>query len=135
MAQADFTRIARKMNRVADEMGLAMGSGLRVIGETIMADVKASRPGHGVPVDTGALRSTGRVTGPEGVRKAVVRLSFGGPAAPYAVKQHELDYRHTIGEKRYLVRGVERYPQTGIRAGREALKANARAALRKVARS
>lgn len=135
MAAADFTRAAAKVSRLADEMGLAAGSGLRVIGEVIMTDVKASRPGRGVPVDTGALRSTGRVTGPYGIRHAVVRLSFGGAAAPYAVRQHEMEYRHTVGERRYLVRGVERYARGGIKVGRKALRENMNAALRRVARS
>jgi hypothetical protein len=77
-----------------------------------MLDVKASRPGEGVPVDTGALRSTGRVEGP---KNDEVELSFGGAAAPYALKVHEEDpeRRHTVGEHRYLVRGMDRWRQNG----------------------
>lgn len=79
-----------------------------------MTDVRASRPGHGVPVDEGTLRSTGRVTGPVANR---VRLSFGGAAAPYAVIQHEdLELSHRVGEPRYLVRGLQRFRPDGSAA-------------------
>lgn len=106
-----FKESAHKIEVMARVGGDSFVSGLRVIGEEIMTDVKASRPGAGVPVDEGALRASGRVTGPE-VRgsRAVVTLAFGGSAAPYALRQHEeLQYRHTVGEARYLVRGAERW--------------------------
>ncbi len=96
-----------------------------------MTDVKASTPGHGVPRDEGILAGTGKVTGPSG---GVVTLRFGGPAAPYAVVQHEnLDFRHTVGEARYLVRGLERW-QPGGKSSIRALKRNAKAGLAAVAR-
>lgn len=52
-----------------------------------------------VPVDTGALRSSGHVTlpnqGPDGVE---VTIGYGGAAAPYAVYVHErLDLNHPNG--------------------------------------
>lgn len=103
---------ARKIEALARAGGEEAVSGLRVIGEEIMTDVKASRPGAGVPKDTGNLAASGRVTGPD--RRGAVRLSFGGAAAPYALRQHEeLTYRHTLGEARYLVRGLERWMQGG----------------------
>ena len=89
-----------------------------------MLDVKASSPGHGVPVDTGVLRGSGIVTGPD--PSGAVALTFGGAAAPYAIRQHEeLGYRHTVGEARYLIRGVQRWEAGG----------NARRSLAKIARS
>ena len=128
----DFGAIARRIQKLGEQAGVEVGSGLRVIGEVIMTDVKASREGHGVPVDTGALRSTGRVTGPTGVRNPSVLLSFGGAAAPYALRQHEnLFYRHTVGEARYLVRGVERFQADGADAANRALEANIAQALKK----
>jgi hypothetical protein len=103
---------ARKIEALARAGGDEVRSGLRVIGETIMTDVRASRPGAGVPKDTGNLAASGRVTGPD--RRGAVRLSFGGAAAPYALRQHEeLTYRHTLGEARYLVRGLERWMRGG----------------------
>jgi hypothetical protein len=104
----NLKQAVRKIEIMARAGGEENVSGLRVVGETIMTDVKAARPGAGVPVDTGALRSSGRVTGPS--HNGVVTLSFGGAAAPYALRQHEdLAYRHKLGEARYLVRGLERW--------------------------
>jgi len=89
-------------------------SGLRQIGEEIMTDVRSSRPGQGVPRDEGVLAASGRVDGPKDNR---VELSFGGAAAPYALRQHEeLQWRHTVGEARYLVRGVDRWKPFQSRA-------------------
>lgn len=54
-----------------------------------------------VPVDTGVLRSTGIVeVNAEGLN---FKISYGGPAAPYAARQHEdLSYKHTTGQAKYL---------------------------------
>jgi hypothetical protein len=100
-------KIARAARALRDDYGWHM----RAIGEEIMTDVKDARPGHGVPVDKGILRSTGRVEGPTGpAAKPLVELSFGGAAAKYALVQHEvLTFHHKIGEARYLVRGMERW--------------------------
>lgn len=107
-----FDRVRRKMKRMASEAGAQMPSGLRILGEHVMTDVKNSRPGRGVPKDRGTLANTGRVTGPD--PEGVVRLTFGGASAPYAVVQHErTDYSHRLGEARYLVRGVERASDEG----------------------
>lgn len=103
-----FAELERKMKEVPEK-------GLRAIGEEIITDVKASRSGKGVPVDTGTLRSSGTVEGPKS--DGTVVLAFGGPAAPYAIAQHErTDYSHTVGESRYLVRGVERWQPDGSAA-------------------
>lgn len=106
-----------------------------MIGEEIMADVKASRPGAGVPRDTGVLASTGRVDGPAPTPLGpFVELSFGGAAAQYALAQHEiLTYHHKVGEARYLVRGMERWKPGGS-AAMEAMRQNAQAGLDAVAR-
>ena len=126
-----FVAAARKIEQAYAEIGARIPSGIRIIGEEIMTDVKANAPGHGVPEDEGTLRGSGRVTGP---LAGVVTLSFGGASAPYALVQHErMDYRHTVGEPRYLVRGVERW-EPGGKASIRALKQNAAAGLRAVAR-
>lgn len=58
---------------------------LREHGETVMAASKRL-----VPVDTGALRASGRVSPVTQVgRSLMVVLSYGGPAAPYALAVHE----------------------------------------------
>lgn len=132
--RTNFRRSARKIERLAKEQGRALkhGSGLRLIGESVMTDVNASRAGHGVPVDRGVLRSTGRTTGPDSA--GTVRLSYGGAAAPYALVQHErLDLRHTVGEARYLVRAVERWEPGQAAAAIAAMRAEAEAATRRAA--
>ncbi len=56
------------------------------------------------PVDTGNLRATGHVQLPERIgREVVIRLGFGGPAAPYAVYVHEGTHlQFTVGQAKYL---------------------------------
>jgi hypothetical protein len=105
-----FQRAARNIAKAARSTHGSFGTHLRWIAEEIMTDVKDARPGHGVPVDEGTLRDTGRVDGPSGGKNPQVSLSFGGAAAKYALIQHEvLTYHHKIGEARYLVRGLERW--------------------------
>ena len=106
-----FQRAGKRIEKLSKNLGNKMASGLRLIGEEIMLDVKAARPNEGVPVDKGTLRSSGRVSGP---KNDEVELSFGGAAAPYALEQHEnVDLKHRVGEARYLVRGVERWAANG----------------------
>lgn len=113
----DFQKAAARIERMRKRTPKAVGSGLRIIAEEIMTDVKASRPGAGVPKDTGALASTGRVEGPNTLNQ--VELSFGGAAAPYALRQHEeMSYSHPLGEAQYLVRGVERWRANGVSVDR-----------------
>ena len=104
--------MARKIEAMAKKGGEEMVSGMRVIGEMIMTDVKASRPGAGVPKDDGPLKASGRVQGPDPF--GGVELTFGGASAPYALYQHEVeDLNHRLGEARYLIRGLERFEQGG----------------------
>jgi len=124
--RASFDAAAAKVARAARAMGGTLGTALRGIGEEIMTDVKAASPGHGVPVDKGPLRASGRVEGPSalGPHKVRVTLSFGGASAPYALAQHEhLEYHHKVGEARYLVRGLERW-QPGGSVAMAALREN-----------
>jgi hypothetical protein len=103
----EFKRASAKLDKLAKGLGRKTPRALRRIGEDIMLDVKSSRPGKGVPVDVGTLRSSGQVTQEA---QGSIALTFGGAAAPYALEQHEnMDYHHTVGEARFLVRGVERW--------------------------
>lgn len=108
-------KMVRQIDAMLREAGEANASGVRVAGEAIMTDVKASGPGKGVPVDEGALRSSGRVLGPNKTRgEANADLVFGNAAAPYALYQHErTDLNHKVGEARYLIRGAERFAESG----------------------
>lgn len=126
-----FDRAARRIASAGRKLNKIGGSGVRLIGEEIMTDIKASRPGRGVPRDTGKLASTGRVEGPD--RRKTVTLSFGGDAAPYALIQHEaVHFHHKLGEARYLVRGMERWRPSGSPA-MQALAENMQAGLDAVA--
>lgn len=128
-----FQRASRKIRKYAREVGGSMGPALVRIGEEIRTDVVASRPGAGVPRDEGVLAASVVVEGPFGssTRPHAV-LAAGGAAQDYALIQHErTDFRHELGEARYLVRGVERWePGQAIRA----LRANAEAAARRIGR-
>lgn len=127
-----FQQAADAIEMLARKTGESMVSGMRVIGETIKTDVTASRPGAGVPRDTGVLAASGRVTGPDA--KGLVEITYGGAAAPYALRQHEtLEYRHTLGEARYLIRGLERW--VGGDGPEKALRENAEAGIRAAHRS
>ncbi len=120
--EASFRAAAHKIESAGHQLGEKNISGLRRIGEEIMLDVKAARPGAGVPVATGTLRSSGRVEGP---KNDEVTLSFGGAAAPYALAQHEnTALRHRVGEARYLVRGLDRWAANGasVKAALDALR-------------
>lgn len=58
-----------------------------------------------VPVDLGTLKSTGHVSLPLITKSSIeVTLAYGGPAAPYALDQHEnLSYQHKgHGQPKYL---------------------------------
>jgi hypothetical protein len=130
--RASFEKAAKKIELALLHVKRTTPHGLRLIGEEIMTDVKASAPGHGVPVDTGALRASGVVEQPE---PFVVELSFGSAAVQYALLQHEgLEYHHTIGEARYLVRGLERW-RSGGSAAMNALQEMTREAIRQAARA
>lgn len=107
-----FGEVAAKIQTMLNEAGETQSSGTRVGGEMIMTDVKASRPGQGVPRDKGTLGNSGRVSGPD--NKGRVALTFGGASAPYALFQHEVTkLLHKLGEARYLIRGVERFIADG----------------------
>lgn len=121
-----FRKAGQKIEVLRRVGAAGLPKNVRVFGEGIMTDVKSSRPGAGVPRDTGNLASTGRVDGPD--TRNTTRLTFGGAAAVYALRQHEeLSYRHPLGEARYLVRGLER--AVAGRKPEEALRANAQAAI------
>lgn len=78
--------VERELLKLQRKLGpRAFGAGLYGAGNEIMRDSKRR-----VPVDLGVLRGSGYVTLPQVQTGAVaVELGYGGPAAAYAVKQHE----------------------------------------------
>lgn len=89
----------RNIQRVAAQIPEVLAAALYVEAEIEMAEMKAR-----TPVDTGALRATGRVERPEWTSRTVrVELGFGSSAVPYALVVHEdLDAFHTVGQAKYL---------------------------------
>lgn len=82
------------LGRVTVDLRRKAAGALYEIGNEVMAESKRL-----VPVDTGALKGSGYVTAPavDG-GKIEVELGYGGPAAQYAVRQHEdLSLRHPGG--------------------------------------
>lgn len=128
--EQSFRKAVRRMNEAARATDLPLAQFVNQTAEEVMTDVVASRPGAGVPRDMGDLASTRKVETGGSRERPHADLSFGGPAAPYALVQHErLDYAHTVGEARYLVRGLERWePGQAERA----LRANLEAAWRNI---
>ncbi len=90
--------------RASAEKRQRAGQRLYLYGEAIMTRSKRDF----CPVDTGRLRSSGHVQLPEITRdEIVVRLSYGGAAATYAVIVHEdLTVHHPVGQAKYLERPV-----------------------------
>lgn len=106
--------LIRNLKRLGKNAPNALGAELLIEGEQIMTLAKKQ-----TPVDSGALKSSGHVVGPETTRdgKVVVTLGFGGPAGignrgetnnkevGYAVLVHEnLSSRHPTGNAKYLER-------------------------------
>ena len=65
------------------------------------------------PVATGALRNSGQVN----IEGNDVVISFGGPAAPYAIYVHEDLYAaHPVGQSKFLERAVMEDADAFVRA-------------------
>lgn len=91
--------IQRQMARVHDKFPQKVERALRQ-----QAEVELTESKRRVPVDTGTLRASGQVVGPEREgRKFYVEITYGGQAEDYAVIVHEdLDAFHKVGQAKYL---------------------------------
>ncbi len=100
-------RVKRNLLTLGKDAPKVVGGALFREAERIMAEIKTIPI---VPVDTGVLRESGHVTPPEvDSRGSTVVMAFGGPAAPYALIQHEnLSYHHPVGQAKYLSEPVNR---------------------------
>lgn len=104
-------KLKKKLKEVGKQGVPILAQAMYVEAELIMLDAKVNY----VPIDTGALRSTGIVTKPKiAGRKVTVDLSFGGPAkgfgkdgdvVGYAIFVHEDMGGHSyrVGGPFYLV--------------------------------
>ena len=99
-------RMQAKLRKLATKFPDKIRGVLRFHAELIMTDSK----NHFVPVDLGALKSSGFVDQPTrgSGREISIDLFYGGPSAPYAIVQHEdLSLNHTTGSAEYLKRPLE----------------------------
>lgn len=84
-------KLKKTLAQFGSDAPKVLGATLLEEGHSIMANSQLI-----VPVDTGALRSSGAVKDPviEG-NKITVTMFYGGPAAPYALFVHEIGaYKH-----------------------------------------
>jgi len=93
-------RVLRKVMSAADLSSQVARRELYQIAEEVMASSKEDF----VPVDTGALRSTGQVAVKENTpTNFKVDLTYGGPSVSYAIIVHEnLNAHHPVGQAKYL---------------------------------
>lgn len=77
--------LAAKLRNAAVKYPAVVGAALFRRAEAVMTKSKQNF----VPVDLGALMNSGTVSPPKIGKEIVVELSFGGPAAPYALAVHE----------------------------------------------
>jgi|1_EtaG_2_1085319.scaffolds.fasta_scaffold00749_3 hypothetical protein len=71
------------------------------------------------PFDEGILKGSAGVLPPNLSGPDVdIVAGYGGAASSYAVPQHEEDYKHSVGEKKYLLKAWnERLPKMGKELG------------------
>lgn len=90
--------LIRRLRALGDRILPAAASALHQEHERIMTEAKTR-----TPVETGALRNSGRVSSPE-IRGSVVisEGGFGDSAVKYAIHVHErLDLRHPVGQAKF----------------------------------
>ena len=99
MIEGGSVRVNLDVGKITRRVERGAMAGLYRHGNRVMTESKKE-----VPVDTGVLRSTGHVELPTRVGgEILVVVGYGGPAAPYARRQHEdLSFHHPVGKARYL---------------------------------
>ena len=109
--------LKKNLRRLGLSASHELGKALYIEGEGIMGQSKSMF----VPVDTGLLRSTGHVEIPR--PGPIVFLGYGGPAAKYALAQHENRGRHKVGQRKYLeIPMLAAIPGMDVRIGRNMQK-------------
>ena len=91
--------VQRGLQELGRRLGDRVGPALRAEAEIEMTEAKRR-----TPVLTGVLKGSGHVTGPhKSWRDTWVTLSFGGPAAGYAIYVHEnVSAWHRNGQAKFL---------------------------------
>jgi len=86
--------VRTNLDRIAAEAHQKAAAAIYEVGNEVMGQSKRL-----VPVDTGALKGSGYVDQPRvELGRVSVEIGYGGPAAQYAVRQHEdLSLNHPQG--------------------------------------
>lgn len=107
----------RKYGKVAEA---ALNTALRAEGDGILQQSQEL-----VPVDTGALRDSGRVIGPT---DGVVKIMYGNSSVGYAAAVHEIvDAFHAVGMAKFLeIPARKALVGMGSRIARDITKATSR---------
>jgi hypothetical protein len=97
----DISQVQKRLAVLAARYPLLAERALNIEGNIEMTEAKER-----TPVDTGALRASGRAHSPErkGFAQSVQqRLTFGGPAVQYALTVHEdMGAFHAVGQSKFL---------------------------------
>lgn len=112
----DTTQVMRALEKLGASMATVAGQALREEAEIEMTEAKQR-----TPVDTGALRASGRVSGPVVKAKDIeVRMEFGNASVDYALVVHEnVDAFHAVGQSKFLESTlVESMPHLPDRIGK-----------------
>jgi hypothetical protein len=91
-----------ELKRMKLLVGQATARAVYVAGNEVMTEAKSRSP-----VDTGVMRASGYVTIPDAANPKV-EVGFGGAAEAYVLRQHEhTEYRHEVGEAKFLSNAVD----------------------------
>jgi hypothetical protein len=91
-----FQQVRSKLSAMPDKTLEAGKTGLRQTAKSIFDESQSQY----VPVDTGALKASGKVEEKEGSNKLTITISYD---TPYALPVHEIArYRHPHGAYKYL---------------------------------
>ncbi len=92
-------KLTQKLAQIVQQVPLALGRAMLQ-----EAEIELNESKKRVPVDTGTLRASGHVRGPEYQGSRVfVDITYGGAADDYALEVHEdLEMFHSVGQAKYL---------------------------------
>lgn len=98
-------QVQDNMDKAAAQILQAMAAGMYLATNNI-----AVTSMRNTPVDFGVLKGSHYVTLPQNDGKNIrVEIGVGGPAASYAVKVHELDRPHKVGESKFLEKAIHQH--------------------------
>lgn len=102
MALKGLTQVMSELRAATDDVVSAVAAGVYLEGNNIVGEAKDN-----TPVKHGTLRASLYCTRPKiDGGKVFVDIGGGGPAGKYIVRQHEGDYKHEHGTRKFLERAI-----------------------------